>query len=79
MAQAFGRAELADKGDRMGMESQRNEHRRQEALLELGFGPDPPGDDAPNAASSASADLSSDQEALEADIETDPALVPAGA
>src|SRR5437667_2885639 len=55
----------------MGMESQVNEQPSEQALLELGFGPDPPAE--------VLADELTDQAALEADIEANPALIPAGA
>jgi hypothetical protein len=58
------------------MESQTNEQASEQALLELGFGPDPPVSDD---ASDGRGDESTAQASLEAAIETDPALVPAGA
>jgi hypothetical protein len=53
------------------MESQTHEQPGEQALLELGFGPDPPAQPSPCE--------STDEAALEAAIEADPALVPAGA
>src|SRR6266566_5904669 len=50
----------------MGMDSQTNEQASEQALLELGFGPDPPADSSP-------------QVDLETDSEANPALIPAGA
>src|SRR5256886_1885189 len=60
----------------MGMESQINEQPSEQALLELGFGPDPPGtEETPGEATNQSLG----QDALEEDFESDPSLVPAGA
>src|SRR2546423_840465 len=60
----------------MGMESQTNQQPSEQALLELGFGPDPP-------AAGEACDERSDQplaaDPLEEDFESDPSLVPAGA
>src|SRR5437016_3094135 len=60
----------------MGMDSQTNEQPSEQALLELGFGPDPPAESSDESAVQEEVD---DQAALEADIEANPALIPAGA
>src|SRR5689334_9559606 len=60
----------------MGMESQTNEQPSEQALLELGFGPDPPAVEEPPGEQSDPALVA---DPLEEDFETDPALVPAGA
>src|SRR3954471_22558152 len=56
----------------MGMESQTSEQPGEQALLELGFGPDPPASDSPSESQVAEA-------ALESAMEANAALVPAGA
>ena len=58
----------------MGMESQTNEQPSEQALLELGFGPDPPADE-----SCGEGDRPLAADPLEGDFEADPSLVPAGA
>ena len=77
----------------MGMESQTNEQPGEQALLELGFGPDPPAADgslvdqadltdaadSPAAAVAVSVVQSLSEDPLEDDFESDPSLVPAGA
>src|SRR6267142_14036 len=60
----------------MGMESQTREQPSEQALLELGFGPDPPATDS---SPEAMPDALTDQASLEEAFEADPALVPASA
>src|SRR4051794_7826373 len=72
----------------MGMDSQTSEQPGEEALLELGFGPDPPSADPIDSSTADAFDGLTDAAAeakaepdgsLESDIEADPSLVPAGA
>src|SRR5689334_21715513 len=74
----------------MGMQSQTNEQPGEQAMLVLGFGPDPPAADAALVAQADLTDVAEStdegsvaqavgEDPLEEDFESDPSLVPAGA